>query len=251
MGDPVEYESVRQALTGPWRADEVYLGSVKDNIGHTEAASGAAAIIKCILMMQYKTIPKQANFASLNPRIRSSPSHRITVPRVTQEWSSHRHVALINNYGAAGSNVAIALREYSNDLLTSRSHQRASATYPILLSAKSLESLELYMNAFKSYLTRVDTSLGALAYNISRRQNPSFVYRATFVANDTEVLASILNSSDKKCLGQTERTEKKPLVLCFGGQTGRTLTISRELYDACDLLRKHLVRFESSEPWLQ
>ena len=201
--------------------------------------------------MQYRTIPKQANFASLNPRIKSSPSHRITVPRATQEWSSHRHVALINNYGAAGSNAAIALREYPIDLLTSGAHQRASLTYPILLSAKSSESLELYINAFKSFLTRAETSLGALAYNISRRQNPSFVYRTTFVANDTKMLASILNSPDKKSLGQTEPTEKSPLVLCFGGQTGGTTTISRELYDGCDLLRKHLVRFEISRSWLQ
>ena len=200
-------------------------------------------------MIQHKTIPKQANFASLNPRITSSPL--VTVPRATQEWRSHRHVALINNYGAAGSNVAIALREHSNDLLTSGSHQRASATYPILLSAKSSKSLELYMNALKSYLPRVETSLGVLAYNIFRRQNPSFVHRATFMANDTEMLASILNSSDKQPLGLTERTGKSPLVLCFGGQTGRTVTISRELYDACDLLRHHLVRFKSSRSWLR
>ena len=202
-------------------------------------------------MMQHKTIPKQANFVSLNPRIKSSLSHEITVPRATQEWSSHRRVALINNYGAAGSNVAIALREYSNDPLTSGSQQRASATYPILLSAKSSKSLELYVNAFKSYLPRVDTSLGSLAYNIFRRQNPSFVHRATFIANDAEVLASIFNSSEKQTLGQTECTGKIPLVLCFGGQTGRTVTISKEVYDACDLLRLHLVRFKSSRSWLR
>ena len=200
-------------------------------------------------MIQHKTIPKQANFVSLNPRI--TPSPLVTVPKATQEWRSHRHVALINNYGAAGSNVAIALREHSNDLLTAGSHQRASATYPILLSAKSSKSLKLYMNALKSYLPTIETSLGVLAYNIFRRQNPLFEHRATLMANDTKMLASILDSSDKEPLGQTECTGKSPVVLCFGGQTGRTVTISRELYDACDLLRHHLVRLKSSWSWLR
>jgi acyl transferase domain-containing protein len=209
-------------------------------------------------MMRYKTIPKQANFTSLNPRIAFSPSDRITVPRATEEWKSQQHVALINNYGAAGSNVAIALREHSNDLLASSSkplskgsHQRASAAYPILLSARSPKSLELYINALKTYVPKVDTSLGALAYNIFRRQNSSFEHRAAFIATDTETLASILSSSDKQWLGQTVRTGKSPVVLCFGGQTGRTVTISRDLYDGCDLLRYHLVSPKSSLSWLR
>ena len=197
-------------------------------------------------MMHYKTIPKQANFVSLNPRIISSPSHRITVPKTTQEWKSQRHIALINNYGAAGSNVAVVVREYSNDSLTSGSHKQASATYPIVLSAKSSKSLELYIEALRSYLPRVDTSLGALAYNIFRRQNPSFVHRAVFIANSKEMLASILDSSDKEGSSHKECSVKHPMVLCFGGQTGRTVTIARELYDACDILRYHLVRIKSS-----
>ena len=159
----------------------------------------------------------------------------------------------------SSSAVAIhtALREHSNGPLTSSkplskgSHQRASATYPILLSARSPKSLELYINALKSYLPKVDTSLGALAYNIFRRQNSSFEHRATFIATDTKTLASVLNSSDKQRLGQTVRTGKSPVVLCFGGQTGRTVTISRDLYDGCDLLRYHLVSPKSSMSWLR
>ena len=201
--------------------------------------------------MQYKTIPKQANFASLNSRITSSSSHRITVPRATQDWKSQRHVALVNNYGAAGSNVAIALREYVNDLRTSGSEQPGSITYPIILSARSPRSLELYINVLKSYLYRVDASLGALTYNIFRRQSPSFQHRATFVASDIDGLASALNRSDGDCFGQSERSGRTPVVLCFGGQTGRTVRISRELYDVCDLLRYHLVSQKVPFFWLR
>ncbi|RMZ75270.1 hypothetical protein DV737_g5363, partial [Chaetothyriales sp. CBS 132003] len=155
VGDPVEYESIQLALAGPRRKEELFLGSVKDNIGHTESASGAAGVIKTLLMMQYKTIPKQANFVSLNPHIKVSPSDRITVPKATQSWNPRRHIALVNNYGAAGSNVAIAIRDMPSSTL-----------YPILLSAKSARSLQLYMDALKVYSPKFKTSIGAIAGTI-------------------------------------------------------------------------------------
>lgn len=85
VGDPVEYESIRLALTedqstfGQRDSSRIFVGSVKDSIGHAEAASGAAGVIKTLLMMQHKTIPKQAGFASLNPQIKAV--ERIVVPK--------------------------------------------------------------------------------------------------------------------------------------------------------------------------
>lgn len=69
-------------LAGLWRRDQLFLGLVKSHIDHIEAASGVTNVIKTLLMMQYKTIPKQANFESLNPRIKSFAS--IVVPQATQ-----------------------------------------------------------------------------------------------------------------------------------------------------------------------
>lgn len=198
--------------------------------------------------MQYKAIPKQANFVSLNPRIKVSPSDKMTVPKATQSWTAQRHVALVNNYGAAGSNAAIVLREHSNAPSSSQerpsgvSDSPSSAVYPVLLSAKSANSLWSYMDALKLYLPKVETSFGNIAYNINRRQNSSFEHRTAFTAVDAESFISVLDSSTERTDGTTMRTEKCPVVLSFGGQTGRSVTVSRELYDGCDLLRDHLVR---------
>ncbi len=74
VGDPIEYEGIRSTFTSPLRDTELFIRAVKDTIGHAEAASGVAGIIKCLLMMQHKTIPKQANFVTLNSRIKTSPS---------------------------------------------------------------------------------------------------------------------------------------------------------------------------------
>ena len=53
VGDPIEYESIKDAFGGPQRDSTLYLGSVKANMGHCEAASGIAALIKFILMLQH------------------------------------------------------------------------------------------------------------------------------------------------------------------------------------------------------
>lgn len=235
------------ALAGPWRNDDLFLGSVKDNIGHAEAASGVAAVIKTLLMMQYKTVPKQANFVSLSPRIKVSPSNRIIVPQTTQPWTAQRHVALVNNYGAAGSNAALIIRAYSDvpgksTETQSRTQEGDSSTvYPILLSAKSANSLHSYMNELTSWLPKVGTSLGSIAYNLARSHNSSFDHRVAFTAADKNDLLSALTTSTTASNENMTRSDKYPVVLCFGGQTGRNVTISKELYENCDLLRIHLV----------
>lgn len=239
VGDPIEYESVRSALTGPLRTEQLYIGSVKDNIGHAEAASGAAGVIKCLLMMHYKTIPKQANFTSLNPKIRSSAEDRITVPMKTIPWTSSKHIALVNNYGAAGSNAAILIRAHSAE--TRRTAATTPAVHPILffhpilLSAKTATSLTSYTEALQTYLSKGTASLGDIAYNIAQAHDVSFNCRVGFVSDAMDSAISSLSRT------KTFATTKNPVILCFGGQTGRTVTASKELYDSSDLLKKHLV----------
>lgn len=198
-----------------------------------------AGVIKTILMMQHKMIPKQANFVTLNPRIKTSSSDRITVPRETLPWIAQRRVALVNNYGAAGSNAAILLCEYPQMDGRGCDEQPSAATsYPILLSAKTVRHLESSLNALKSCLPTTDASIRNIAYNLARRQNFDFEYRVAFAASSTRDLLSALSTSN----AAPTRTGKKPVVLAFGGQMGRTVTISRELYNECAILRKNLVR---------
>ncbi|KAF5855864.1 hypothetical protein ETB97_008293 [Aspergillus alliaceus] len=242
VGDPIEYESVKSALTGPGRKENIFLGSVKDNIGHAEAASGAAGVIKTLLMMQKGTIPKQANFATLNPKIKASD--QIVVPQQTQPWTSSRHVALVNNYGAAGSNAAIILRAYEKP--RSAPQRPALTAYPIVLSAKSAASVRLYLRELGRFIRADSISLRDVAYSLARRQNPSLEHRVAFVAGDMADFRSDLERLNvKNEEAVIPRASNRPVVLAFGGQTGRTVTVSRELYEAGGLFRRHLDKCEA------
>lgn len=238
VGDPIEYESVRLALAGVNREDDLFLGSVKDNIGHAEAASGVAGVIKVILMMQNQTIPKQANFDCINPRIKTSP--KIIVPKVTQPWNSRRHVALVNNYGAAGSNAVLLLRSVPRGGLcqAQQSFSINDVEFPIVIAANTESSLQAYTEALQS---RLDTfgarSFASLANKIARTQNPSLGFRVAFTASSLQEVRSRL----AKPMRSPKCAAKLPVVLCFGGQTGRQVTISKHVYDTSDLFRNHLV----------
>lgn len=69
-GDPVEAEAIASVFAMKRAADNpVYVGSVKTNIGHLEAASGLAAMVKTIFALEEGVIPPNINFEKPNKDI--------------------------------------------------------------------------------------------------------------------------------------------------------------------------------------
>ena len=70
VGDPIEAEAIATVF-GSTRSteDPIIVGSVKTNIGHTEAASGLAGIIKTVYMLEEGLIPPNINFETSHERI--------------------------------------------------------------------------------------------------------------------------------------------------------------------------------------
>ena len=69
-GDPVEAEAIGTVLGRKRPADKpLYIGSVKSNIGHLEASSGLAGIIKVALAFEKGFIPPSINYENPNPGI--------------------------------------------------------------------------------------------------------------------------------------------------------------------------------------
>ena len=240
VGDPIEFASIRDAFAGPNRVSPLHVASVKGNIGHLEGASGVAALIKTLLMMHYKTLPIQANYSSLNPKIPALEPDRLAIPTSTQEWRTDFQVACINNYGAAGSNAALMLCQSPS--VTAYNQSNSSRT-PIVISAHSEEALRTYCIALQKSiapLTDSSESLSSLAFNLSHKQNRSLSYTiATTVSNLTE-LRSQLSSIKSGAIKPQNSARAKPVIFCFGGQISNAVGLSKELYDAVALLRLHL-----------
>lgn len=100
VGDPAEWESIRNILGGPRSRQgqqNLVVGSVKGHIGHTECTSGVAALIKILLMMNAGKIPPQASFNKLNPALHATADDRMEISTTLRDWNSDFQAALINN----------------------------------------------------------------------------------------------------------------------------------------------------------
>lgn len=113
LGDPIEAGALG-AVLGADRPDDrpLLLGSVKTNVGHTEAAAGIAGLIKVVLAMSHDRIPPGLHFTEPNPHIDFARS-RLRVVTEPTGWPRHSGSALagVSGFGFGGSNAHVVLQE--------------------------------------------------------------------------------------------------------------------------------------------
>jgi acyl transferase domain-containing protein len=68
VGDAIEVEGATRVFNrGP--DNRLIIGSVKSNVGHSEAASGIAGVIKATLAIEHGQIPPTYGLKNLNPKL--------------------------------------------------------------------------------------------------------------------------------------------------------------------------------------
>ncbi|KAI0377768.1 putative polyketide synthase [Hypomontagnella monticulosa] len=242
VGDPAEWESVHHALEGPKRNEPVYIGSAKGHVGHTEGASGVVALIKVLTMMQSGYIPPQASHSRLNHLIK--PSDMMKVASSQQPWKPARKVALINNYGASGSNVAMVVAEFpSHRQQTSQIKAEEAVTLPFCVAGRTANNIKAYCSKLLKYLDgNPDISLVDLAFNMHRQFSRSLPHRVAFKCSSLGELRMKL-SGLVAATGNIEIKAvqpERPVILCFGGQVSTSIGLDRNLYDRTQILRYYL-----------
>src|SRR5262249_57907319 len=114
LGDPIEVNTLNSVFSGGRTTEHpLVIGAVKANIGHLEAASGIAGLIKVILAMQHREIPPQIHFKTLNPHIQID-EELIQIPREKRAWKKRedkRRFASVSSFGLSGTNAHVILEE--------------------------------------------------------------------------------------------------------------------------------------------
>ncbi|KAI0426200.1 putative polyketide synthase [Xylaria sp. FL1042] len=251
VGDPAEYDSIRQVLGGSVRSSPLAISSVKGLVGHVECTSGIISLIKVLLMINKGAIPPQSSFTTINPAIKATPADNMSVPTSLLPWNADFRAALINNYGASGSNASMVITESPlaarNRTGTSVSSKASppGLNYPVWLCGLDDSSLRRYAKALAGYLTRSlpdDLSLANVAYNIARQTNRGLDQRLILSVEslgDLQRKLTVFQNGDGSIIS-TERVAPRPVVLCFGGQVSKFVGLDRHLYESIPLLRKHL-----------
>ncbi|KAF2105024.1 hypothetical protein NA57DRAFT_71219 [Rhizodiscina lignyota] len=100
----------------PDRTTDLYVGSVKTNVGHLEGAAGIAGVIKATLVAERGLIPQNIWFEKLNPQIELPEN--VKVPLQLTRWpgtASERRVG-VNSFGFGGANVHVLIQDAASYL---------------------------------------------------------------------------------------------------------------------------------------
>ncbi|MFE6159086.1 beta-ketoacyl synthase N-terminal-like domain-containing protein [Streptomyces sp. NPDC056486] len=197
LGDPIEVGAldgvVGQAVRE--RGIPLAIGSVKSRIGHLEAASGMAALIKTVLMLQHGEIPAAAtpDDGDLNPHI---PWDRIsfTVPRENQPWPKAlgRRVAGVNSFGMSGTNVHVVLEAYAAPVEAPTSAPRGPRPELLTLSAKDPAALADLAAAVTDRLRKTEPGLVPALCHTLRSGRAPLPYRIAVTGTSAAELADAL-----------------------------------------------------------
>jgi acyl transferase domain-containing protein/acyl carrier protein len=112
LGDPVEFSALEAVFGGCRSEGPLVLGSVKTNIGHTEAAAGIAGLIKLALSLEAGFIPAHLHYTAPNPHIDLSripaliPSEGLAWPRAARPRR-----AGVSSFGFSGTNAHVVVEE--------------------------------------------------------------------------------------------------------------------------------------------
>ncbi|KAF0227769.1 MAG: Beta-ketoacyl [Beijerinckiaceae bacterium] len=110
VGDPIEATAIGRSL-GQKRKKPLPIGSVKSNIGHLEAASGLAGMLKSVLALQHGVLPQSLFLEETNENIDFAGLNLVPNGAARKlDLSGTARYAGICNYGFGGTNAHVLLR---------------------------------------------------------------------------------------------------------------------------------------------
>ncbi|KAL7024413.1 hypothetical protein ACKWTF_013028 [Chironomus riparius] len=107
VGDPEECNSIDQIFCAG-REEPLRVGSIKSNMGHTEAAASSCGLIKSVLIFENGKIPPNINFSKVRQDIPSLVAGRIRP--VTEPEDFDGSLIAVNSFGFGGANSHILVR---------------------------------------------------------------------------------------------------------------------------------------------
>ncbi|MGV0597181.1 sulfolipid-1 biosynthesis phthioceranic/hydroxyphthioceranic acid synthase [Mycolicibacterium porcinum] len=234
VGDPIEYSSLSKVygLDGPCA-----LGSVKTNMGHAQAASGAIGLMKAVLAVQHGAVPQNLHFTRLPDKLAAIRTN-LFVPQETTPWCTNGHHprrAAVSSYGLSGTNVHAILEQApvpSPDPGTADAPS-TSTTAPLLFALSSTSADELRHTAGRLadwVQEHQDVSLPDLAYTLTRRRVHRPVRTAVGASGRGELISALREVADGDAPYEAAvgRDDRGP-VWVFSGQGSQWAGMGAEL----------------------
>ncbi|MEL6881370.1 MAG: type I polyketide synthase, partial [Cyanobacteria bacterium J06607_10] len=245
LGDPIEVAALNRVFSEPHQTTgnnhTIKLGSVKTNVGHLDAAAGAAGLIKATLALHHKTLPASLNYQQPNPQI-DFQNGPFEVCQTTQLWPAITDAeanelprrAGVSSFGMGGTNAHVILEEAPS--LHTADEGRPWQLIP--LSAKTPTALAAVTQNLTDYLEQQpNVSIADVAYTlqVGRRAMPYRQYCLCQSAKDAMALPlfqSIAQLKKHSSSTQPIQNSARSVVFMFPGQGTQHVDMAKGLYDS-------------------
>jgi acyl transferase domain-containing protein len=249
-GDAIEIAGLTKAFRTRTTATNLCaIGSVKGNIGHLDAAAGAAGLIKTVLALQHRQLPPSLHFQRANPKIDFANSP-FWVNDTLRPWPNGRtpRRAGVSSFGIGGTNAHVVLEEAPHP-------EPSGPSRPwqlLLLSARTHTALETITDNLVQHLrAQPNLSPADVAFTLQVGRKP-FGHRRMLLSHTLADAAQALAARDsQRVLSGQAREIEPPVVFLFPGEGAQYVNMTRQIYETepvfrieldrcCDILGTHL-----------
>ncbi|CZR44814.1 putative polyketide synthase [Fusarium proliferatum ET1] len=253
VGDPIEVEAIGRVFDRG-SGSQLMLGSVKTNVGHSEAASGLTSVLKVVQSFEKGQIPPTRGILNLNPKLVLA-ERNLMIAQDAHDWPRNLRRASINSFGYGGANAHIILESAESYLGSKKStgpsmnnatisRQQRAVLLP--LSASSPFSLKALVDDISSRLPRLGLAdeIDSLAYTLTKGRD-HLSYR-TFILADLDKSGKIVRSM-RATTGDGDFQTMKPLPLgfVFTGQGAQYPGMAKELLTSSESFCSTIRRLDS------
>ena len=194
LGDPLEIEAIGKAFATVQKTKR-YVGSVKSNIGHLEAAAGIAGLLKTVMQLKHRKITPSLHSETPNSRIDFDRAG-VAVPQSVLDWvSSSDQVPLragVSSFGAGGANAHAILQEAPQPMAATTRNTDIAEPALIVLSARSKNALIRHVKQLAAYLSQNSPPLHSLAFTLLGGRE-HMTHRMAFIVSNLGDLRQALN----------------------------------------------------------
>ncbi|WP_455678438.1 SDR family NAD(P)-dependent oxidoreductase [Streptomyces arboris] len=247
LGDPIEAQALLNTY-GQERAGEepLWLGSLKSNIGHSQAAAGVGGIIKMVQAMEHGVLPRTLHVDEPSKHV-DWESGAISLLAQEREWKAAEgrpRRAGISSFGISGTNAHVIIEQAEAETRPigeprSPEPARPLPVIPWVLSGRTPDALRDQAARLLSYVETDTSSAGTRSdlYDIGASLGASrtaFDHRAVVIGADRDALKdgllALVSGGSSVGVVRGVRVGGRSAFL-FTGQGAQRVGMGRELYE--------------------